>query len=133
MVSHRTAQLPILISTGIQLSPLLNTIKDHPEAGSSWKSAVLAAAQAEFWNLVWSPLSLNTSHQVIGKSCWISLQNMPRTCLLLTALWLLSSSQSSSSHLEISPVASYLSSCFHPKPPHPKSFLLQQPDPLKIS
>lgn len=47
------------------------------------KLAALAAAQVQSWNHTDSPLSLNTHIQVIDESCWIFLQNMPRSHLLL--------------------------------------------------
>lgn len=59
-----------------------------PHGHHGARSAALAAAEAESWNHMGSPLSLNTHSQHIEKSCWIFFQYMPRRHLLLAALWL---------------------------------------------
>lgn len=104
-------------------TPSGSTASSHlgqpPQGHLVAKLAALAAAQVESWNHADSPLSLNTHIQLIEESCWIFLQNMPRSHLLLAALWLPPFFQSSFCCLGISQVVTLLP----PSPAHTESFL----------
>lgn len=116
--SRVAAQLPSLISAGIQLP--------NPRAlglprAIWWQGSLpLQLLRQNPGIPAWSPLTFNIHIQLPGKSCSIFLQNTPRTCLLLVAQWLPSSSLSSSSCSKTSPVASCFpaSPLYHSPPNH---------------